>query len=230
MKKICFSLFLFISFILFSCYSPDPLFQIRRLAHSEDLAKKQEASLYYRQAIDTLVNAYSSLGGINKEIGQRLMMSREYLPAIKHLEIARDIRNNDSTIYYWLAVCYVNLYKIEKDPKYFELIEKNYTISLNLTPNNKEVLYSYAQFLVFGKEDYLTAIDVLKKLIIELKNNPMPDAYFLLGRAYYMIEDYENSLKTYETIYTFQKILTKEQKEKLEEFIMTVRGVYKNEQ
>lgn len=221
---------LFITTLIFSCYGTDPLFQIRRLARSEDLTKKEEASIYYKQAIDTLVNAYSSLGGLNKDVGRRLMMSGEYLPAIKHLEIARDIRNNDSTIYYWLALCYVNLYKIEKDNKYFDLIEKNYEISLNITPNNKEVLYGYAQFLIFGKEDYLKAIDILKHLIVQLKNNSMPDAYFLLGRAYYMIEDYEEALKTYETLRTFEKNLTKEQKDKLEEFIMAVRGVInKNE-
>ncbi|HOJ63421.1 MAG TPA: hypothetical protein PLE45_03265 [Spirochaetota bacterium] len=226
MKKIY---LIFITILTLSCYSPDPLFHIRRLARSEDLTKKEEASLLYRQAIDTLVNAYSSLGGLNKDVGRRLMMSGEYLSAIKHFEIARDIRNNDSTIYYWLAVCYVNLYKIEKDPKYFELIEKNYEISLNLTPENKEVLYAYAQFLVYGKEDYFKAIEILKKLVVLLKNNSMPDAYFLLGRAYYMVEDYENALKIYETLKTFEKVLTKEQKEKLDEFIITVRGVIKNE-
>lgn len=215
---------IFFLLIVFSCYSPDPLFHIRRLARSDDLTKKEEASIYYKQAIDTLVEAYSALGGINKEIGRRLMIIREYVPAIKHLEIAREVRNNDSTIYYWLAVCYVNLYKIEKDPKYFELIEKNYQISLNIIPENKEVLYSYANFLIFGKEDYFTAIDILKKLIFNLKNNFMSDAYFLLGRAYYMIEDYENALKIYETLYTFEKKLTKEEKEKIEEFIITVKG------
>ena len=82
---------------------------------------------------------------------------------------------------------------------------------------------------MYGKEEYFKAIEFLKKLVVLLKNNSMPDAYFLLGRAYYMVEDYENALKIYETLKTFEKVLTKEQKEKLDEFIITVRGVIKNE-
>ena len=51
-------------FLLTSCFNYDPLFPIRRLSRNEDLSKKEEASNYYKQAIDVMVDAYSSYGGL----------------------------------------------------------------------------------------------------------------------------------------------------------------------
>ncbi|HOF01149.1 MAG TPA: tetratricopeptide repeat protein [Spirochaetota bacterium] len=208
--------------MLSGCYG-DPLFLVRRMARSDDIEKKMEASRQYRQAIDILTDAYNSYGGLNRDIGQRLMMNRNYALAIKHLELAKEVRTNDGSIYYWLAVCYVNLLKIENKPEYMPIIDNYYQNALNITPDNKEFLYAYAQFLVYGSEDYDKAIETLKKYIVLLKSSFYADAYFLLGRAYYMLERYEEALRVYNELYAFEKKLTKEQIDKLDEFTRTVK-------
>lgn len=209
---------------LSGCFG-DPLFMIRRLAKSDDIEKKTEASKQYRQAIDILTDAYNSYGGLNRDIGQRLMMNRNYTLAIKHLELAKEVRTNDGSIYYWLAVCYVNLLKIENKPEYIPIIDNYYQNALNITSDNKEFLYAYAQFLVYGSENYEKAIEILKKYIVLLKSASHPEAYFLLGRAYYMQERYEEALRVYNELYAFEKKLSKEQKDKLDEFTRTVKGL-----
>ncbi|MCK4797804.1 MAG: hypothetical protein KAT05_10495, partial [Spirochaetes bacterium] len=109
MKRIVI-LFLFASiFMTTSCIQKDPLSAIRRLARSSDIQKKQEAAKQYELAVDTLVKAYASLGSLNKAVGEKLMFQKNYRNAIKHLEIARDIRNEDANVYHWIGVCYVNL-------------------------------------------------------------------------------------------------------------------------
>lgn len=210
-------------FLLTGCFYNDPLFLIRRLSRNEDLAKKQEASAYYKQAIDTLVDAYSAYSGLNREIGLKLLMNQEYKAAIKHLEITTSIKNNDSSAYYWLGIAYMNLYKIENNKEQLEMAEKNYKIALNITPTNKEYLYGYAQLLFYGYSDYDQVIEILKNLIFVLKAETKEN-YLLLGRAYYMIEDYKNAYQTYNDVYKFKKQMTKEEKSKLEEFIQTTRS------
>ncbi|OHD16707.1 MAG: hypothetical protein A2086_10700 [Spirochaetes bacterium GWD1_27_9] len=224
MKKLIFGLFIF---ILFSCYQ-DPLFEIRRLARSSEIENKQKAGRDYQLAITTLFDAYTSYAGLNRDLGYKLMINQNYKVAIKHLEISKDVKNNDSTVYFWIATCYANLYKIEKKIDYLDQAEKNYKISLNIIPNNKEVNYSYAQFLIYLKEEYNKAVEVLNKCIFEL-NADEPNGYFLLGRAYYMLGEYAKAYETYNTIYKFKKILTKEQSSKLDEFIQITRSKMQNE-
>ena len=224
--------FLILAFIcgvtLIGCFNSDPLFPIRRLSRNDDLTKKQEASAYYKQAIDVMVEAYSSYAGLNRDIGIKLVVKQEYKPGIKHLEISTSIKNNDSSAYYWLGIAYVNLYKIEKNQEYLTSADKNYNIALNLTPENKEYLYAYAQLLFYGFEDYYKTIEVLTNLIINLQAD-VKENYFLLARAYYMVGDYKNAYQTYNEIYKFQKKLTKQEKEKLEEFIQVTRSNLTNE-
>lgn len=215
-------------FLLTSCFNYDPLFPIRRLSRNEDLSKKEEASNYYKQAIDVMVDAYSSYGGLNRDIGIKLVSRQEYKMAIKHLEISVEIKNNDSSSYYWLGICYVNLYKIEKEREYLDKADTYYNIALNLTPTNKEYLYAYAQLQFYGFENYDKTIEILNNLIFSL-NADIKENYFLLARAYYMIGDFKNAYQVYSEIYKFKKIMSKVELEKLEEFIQITRSNLKDE-
>ncbi len=204
------------------CINRDPLAEIRKLANSQEIQEKQEAAEQYKIAIDTLVEAYRSLGGLNKAIGEKLMINKSYKEAIKHFEIAKDIRNDDPNIYFWLGVCYVNLYKVEGNKEYLVEAEKSYKIALIIKPEQMDILYGYAHLLVYGKNDYNEALNVLKKYM-ELKpflSKPDLNAYFLLGRIYYLLEDYKSSYETYNKIYEYKNNLTKDQKNKLDEFII----------
>ena len=102
------------------------------------------------------------------------------------------------------------------------LAEKHYEIALRIMPEHLDILYSYAHLLVYGKSEYKKAEEILKKYIQlgPIKLKPDPKAYFLLGRVYYLMKDFENAYKTYNKILDFKKNLTKEEKEKLDEFIM----------
>lgn len=220
MKK---SIILIIILILIftGCKKRDPLDRIKQLA-KVDIQKKQEDSKEYKEAIDTIVDAYRSMGGLNKSVGEYLMTNRSYKEAIKHLEIARDLRNDDVNIYYWLGICNMNLYKIEGNNEYLIDAEKNYQTALRIIPEQMDILYGYAHLLVYGKNDYNEAVDILKKYmgLSQFKSKPDPNAYFLLGRVYYLLEDYKSAYDTYNKIYDFRKNLSKEQKNKLDEFII----------
>ncbi|MBP5706082.1 MAG: hypothetical protein J6W76_02270, partial [Spirochaetales bacterium] len=132
-------------------------------------------------------------------------------------------RSNDSTLYYWMAVCYVNRFKADRSPATMALVYEYYEKSLNLMPNNKEVLYEFAQFLVFGAENYPRAIEVLQQNLTLLGNNFSADTYFLLGRAYYLSGEYDAALRIYHQILDNKTSLSKEQISRAEEFIDTTR-------
>jgi|GEM_PF-1298830 len=175
--------------------------------------------------------------------------NRDYKDAIKHFEIAKDILSEDSEVYFLLGVCYVSLFKIENKFDYLYKAEENYQVSLRLNPGHMDTLFSYANMLIFGIEKYdafeetkiNTAIQLLDEYIYglspklrELKKlkeekgeefvnpkikNPDPEAFFLLGRAYYLAGDYKSAYQTFNQLYEFKSKLSKEQKNKLDEFI-----------
>ena len=246
MKKYIFLILLLSILLLPSCLvKKDPLLEIRRIARSSDLKNKEEASELYKEAIDTMVEAYISLGSLNKAIGEKLMLQQYYEKAIEHLEMAREIRTEDANIYFWLGVCYVNLYKNGNDNSYLEKAENSYQTAIKLLPGYMDALYSYAQLLFYAKEDYEKTVEILNEYLYglspkskELKkamensgedtstfvnpkiNNPDINAYFLLGRAYYMLQDYKSAYDTYQKIYSYKNKLTNEEKSKLDEFIL----------
>lgn len=214
-------LVILISFSLFSCFVSDPLFQIRRLARSNSLDKKNEALGQYKKAIDTLVDAYREYASLNKEVANRLMFNKQFLPAIKHLDTARDLNSNDSEIYYWLGVCYINLYKTKKDVDLLNKAEENYKIAMNISPNYPELLYSYAQLLIYAKNDYKKAISVLSMYLdLNDDDNPDtikdPDGYFLLARAYYLDKQFEEAKRIYGILSDMESLLTTKQKKALD--------------
>lgn len=215
MKKTIF--FLFISILITSCYS-DRLQPIRALARSSDLDKKEEASQLYKEAIRTLVNAYSSSAGLNKTIGKQLTTSGFFEKALEHLQTAREIKNTDEEIYHYIAICYVNLYKIDKSPEKLSLAKENYQYALNLSPNSRGILYDYAQLLVFGTQEYSLAIETLNHYLYDL-NTEDKNGYFLLGRSLFAIGEYNKAYQVFTSIYQFEKNLTTEEKETLQEFI-----------
>lgn len=215
MKK--YLILLFTVIFLASC-SGDRLLPIRRLARSENLDKKTEASLLYKDAIKTLIEAYSSSAGLNKDIGTRLMNMGAFEKAVEHFKIAASIKNNDKVIYHNLGICYVNLYKIQKNSELLSMAEDNYKIALNLAPDSKGTLYDYAQLLVFGTENYSKAIEVLNHYLYDLGTKDK-DGYFLLGRSYYAIGENDKAFTVFNSIYEFEKTLTAAEKEKLGEFI-----------
>ena len=53
-----------------------------------------------------------------------------------------------------------------------------------------------------------------------LRKKPDPNAYFLLGRVYFLMEDYYNAYETFNKMLDFKKELSEEQKDKLDEFII----------
>lgn len=215
-------IFIIVLILIFTgCLRRDPLARIKRLTKAE-IQKKEMDAEELKKTIDIIVEAYSSMGGLNKQIGEYLMLHKSYKEAIKHLELAKQIRNDDANIYYWLGVCNVSLYKIEGNKDYLLEAERNYETALRIMPEHLDILYGYAHLLVYGKNDYENAEKILKKYIeLEpIKLKPDPNAYFLLGRVYYMMGDFRNAYETYNKILQFKKSLTKEEKEKLDEFII----------
>ncbi len=221
MKKLAFLMIVFCVGLV-GC-KQDPLIPIRRLARSDDLAKKMEASRDYQQVINVLRDAYKSNAGLCKDIGRALMMDRQFENALEYFQESVKTRSTDSTLYYWMAVCYVNRFKVDRSPATMATVHEYYEKSLNLMPNNKEVLYEFAQFLVFGAENYPRAIEVLQQNLTLLGSNFSADTYFLLGRAYYLSGEYDAALRIYHQILDNKTSLSKEQISRAEEFIDTTR-------
>jgi len=222
----------FIPILLLSCVSGDPLQGVRRLVNSsvrtfgkeDDLKKKIASAEYYKLAVNTMVEAYSSYSGINKDVALQLMNKKDYNNAVKHFEIALQSRITDSDIYYKLGICYAHIYRIERDNSFLTLAEENYKKALSIAPTNKDILYGYAHLLYYLKSDNTSAISVLQTIVQLTTSIPFPDAYFLLGRIYYENENYSEALKIYLDLLTINSKLNKEQKNKLEEFILQTRA------
>ncbi len=215
MKKIILTI---LCFILFTGCFGDRLQPIRALGRSENIDKKTEASILYQEAIKTMMEAYNSSFGINKDIGTRLMNTGGFEKAIEHFKIAASIKNNDRIIYHNIGICYINLYKINKNDEYLTLARNNYEIALNLAPDTKGLLYDYAQLLIFGYEDYTKAIEVLNHYVYKLGALDK-DGYFLLGRSYYAVGEFDKAYSVFSDIYQFEKKLSDDEKVKLTEFL-----------
>ena len=209
---------IFIIFLFIGCYA-NPNKAIQKLAKSDKLEDKEKASNEYKTAINYMFDAYSSYAGLNRDIGYRLMIQQFYKPAIEHFKIATNLKNSDASSYFWMGVCYANLYKNTKEREFLEEAEKYYNIALNIMPNNRELIYAYSQLLIFSLNRYDEAIEFLKDYVYNLTNGMEPKGYFLLARAYYMVEDYESSFRTYNEMYKFKKKLTKSELEQLNEFV-----------
>ena len=210
-------LFTLLSSVVISC-SPDRLKPIRKLARSQNLEKKEEAALLYKEAVSTLVNAYSSSAGLNKTIGKQLLIKGAYEKALEHLEQSRDIINNDFETYHCIAICNVNLYKINRNKEHLIKAKENYKYALNISPDRPGVLYDYAQLLVFGTEEYQEAVNILTHYIYKLKTQDK-NGYFLLGRSLFLLGEYDKAYEVYSSIYNFEKELTAEEKTSLDGFI-----------
>lgn len=210
-------LFTLLSSVVISC-SPDRLKPIRKLARSQKLEKKEEAALLYKEAVSTLVNAYSSSAGLNKTIGKQLLIKGAYEKALEHLEQSRDIINNDFETYHCIAICHVNLYKINRNKEHLIKAKENYKYALNISPDRPGVLYDYAQLLVFGTEEYQEAVNILTHYIYKLKTQDK-NGYFLLGRSLFLLGEYDKAYEVYSSIYNFEKELTAEEKTSLDGFI-----------
>ncbi len=218
MKKITkFVLFTLAVIFVTSC-SADRLRPIRALARSQNLDKKEEAAQLYKEAVSTLVSAYSSSAGLNKTIGKQLIFKGAYEKALFHLEQSRDIVNNDFETYYYIAVVHVNLYKINRNKEHLLKAKENYQFALNISPDRPSVLYDYAQLLVFGTKEYQEAVKILTHYLYQLKTSDK-NGYFLLGRSLFMLGEYEKAYEVYSSIYDFEKELTAEEKTSLEGFI-----------
>lgn len=210
-------LFTLLSSVVISC-SPDRLKPIRKLARSQNLEKKEEAALLYKEAVSTLVNAYSSSAGLNKTIGKQLLIKGAYEKALEHLEQSREIINNDFETYHCIAICHVNLYKINRNKEHLIKAKENYKYALNISPDRPGVLYDYAQLLVFGTEEYQEAVNILTHYIYKLKTQDK-NGYFLLGRSLFLLGEYDKAYEVYSSIYNFEKELTAEEKTSLDGFI-----------
>ena len=210
-------LFTLLSSVVISC-SPDRLKPIRKLARSQKLEKKEEAALLYKEAVSTLVNAYSSSAGLNKTIGKQLLIKGAYEKALEHLEQSRDIINNDFETYHCIAICHVNLYKINRNKEHLIKAKENYKYALNISPDRPGVLYDYAQLLVFGTEEYQEAVNILTHYIYKLKTQDK-NGYFLLGRSLFLLGEYDKAYEVYSSIYNFEKELIAEEKTSLDGFI-----------
>lgn len=91
-----------------------------------------------------------------------------------------------------------------KAVQYMELGEYNkaleqYTILLRDQPENPEYNFQAGVVLFEGSFDKSKSIPLFEKVIEKAQNNPNPDAYYYLGRAYHYDQNYFYAIASYNT-------------------------------
>ena len=143
--------------------------------------KKNKAPLIRKKIYDKLTKA------------QELVNAQKYAEATAILDKINDGRrlNNTERIQLWNFYAYIAF----SQDKYKEAI-KAYNTMLELpdlqTGVKTSTIYTLSQ-LYFLTENYPKALEYIKRWI-KLSEKPSPDAYALLGQAYYKLQQFKNAI------------------------------------
>jgi tetratricopeptide (TPR) repeat protein len=215
------------------CKMDDPLWQVKRLARSEERGDQLAAEKQFEQVVDLLMESYNHQGQLSKRLGIALIAESKFELAISHLEKARELETVDAEVHYNLAVCYVAMYKRDQDKGWIARADEAYRLAVldNTEPTGplyRQSLYGYAHLLVYGKEQYEEALPLLKKYLITLGTRD-PKGWFLLGRVYYLLGDYDEALNTYTDLKaSYYDVMSHEEKQQLDVIMGQLRESFEN--
>lgn len=172
----------------------------------EDLRK---AISLYEAKIEEYVKDAAQTGSYWKILASRLSDKGLHTEALDALSRAIAYTPEDTALHYLrgvsagiLAKSTLGLY--EQQQYYYDLAEKSFLRSIELNNRYIRPRYSLGVLYTFDLDRPDDAIPQLEKYL-ELSPNSKPinsdiDAMFVLARAYYMVEEYQNSVDLYDRI------------------------------
>lgn len=162
----------------------------------------------YEERIDEIINETQQTGIWWKLLGTRYLDNQQYGKALEAFQHAIEVYPANQNLYYYVGVCAGYLaeaaldYSISGDrserERYLNLAESAYLRALDIEPRYVRALYGLSVLYVFEMNRWQEAIPLLENVLsIEEKHT---DAMFVLARAYYVGEQYQNASDMYDRI------------------------------
>lgn len=177
----------------------------------EDAIKK------YQLRVEDIVSSESQIGIWYKILATRYLDEKMYGRALENFQKAIEYYPENQNLYYYVGLCagfmakssldYNGTGDLSKRQNYLELSKRAYLRAIQIEPTYVRALYGLSVLYIFEYDDSFMAIPYLKKLLsVDTKHT---DAMFLLARAYYENNDYDEAVKLYDTI---ESLSTSEEK------------------
>jgi tetratricopeptide (TPR) repeat protein len=166
----------------------------------EDLRKAIDL---YQKKIDEHVRDAAQTGVYWKILGSRLIDKKLYGEALEALENAVSYYPEDETIHYLIGLSAGTLAKSEyfsraEAVRHFDISESAYRRAIDIDGNYGKALYGISVLYVFELERPADAVPYLERFLDINKSDT--DAMFVLARAYYMTQKYEEAVGMYDRI------------------------------
>lgn len=171
----------------------------------------EEAISKYERRVEDIMLAQNRIAIWYKMLGTRYMDSKMYLKALQSFTKALEYYPDNHNLYYRVGVCASTLAKNflgfsseesseeVMDATYYNNIAVSaYLKALEIQPNYNSAAYALSVLYVYELNESVKAIPILQDLLQRDSKNY--DAMFVLAAAYYLVEDYEEAIKTYRYI------------------------------
>ncbi len=174
----------------------------KRLSKSEKMEDWEKAIEKYDEIIKMKVNAREYQALLYRKLGKRHLEMEHWNDALYNFKKAAEILPNEGILHYYIGICYSQLSRsVIDNNKKIELIklaEKEYKLSLKLTPDLIDPLYGLGIIYFYIWNDYKKGIEYMAEV---LKKDPRNiDAHFALARFYYEIGEPVKSLEFYKAL------------------------------
>lgn len=179
-----------------------------------------EAIKKYQHRVEDILNADIRTGLWYKILASRYMDNKLYGKALENYRQAIEFYPTNQNLFYYTGICAAYMAKasldfdatgstLERDG-YYSLAESAYLRAIELQGDYIRALYALAVLYIFEFNTPNKAIPFLETLLA--KENQNIDAMFLLARAYYSENSFDEAIKLYDRIIS----ITKDTKKKAE--------------
>lgn len=202
MRKI-FILFV-LMFLFFACSNEfkKRYREAKRLSKSNNIEDWEKAIEKYDEIIKMKVNAREYQALLYRKLGKYHLQMEHWNDALYNFKKAVEILPNEGILHYYIGVCYSQLSRSTTDEnRKIELIkiaEREYKLSLELTPDLIDPLYGLGIIYFYVWNDYKKGIEYMAEVLRKDPKNI--DAHFALARFYYEVGEPVKSLEFYKAL------------------------------
>ncbi|PIE98121.1 MAG: hypothetical protein CR988_04960 [Treponema sp.] len=198
--------------LLTSCYNNTLLIRMQEMEEGvrnpTTIDELEDAIGKYSRRVDDILIAENRIAIWYKMLGSRYVDRKMYKKALEAFKKALDYYPENQNIYYQIGVCASQMAKSSLDfsatgvnpekERYYNLAVSAYNRALEIDPKYTGAAYSLSVLYVYELNQPDKAIPLLSS-VVERQKKPLK-AIFVLAAAYYLCEDYTNSIAMYEKI------------------------------
>lgn len=171
------------------------------------VAELESAISKYERRVEDIMLAQNRIAIWYKMLGTRYVDSKMYVKALAAYTKALEYYPDNHNLYYETGLCASKIAKnfatlateAEHDATYYyALAVKAYMSALQLQPDYTKAAYALSVLYVYELNESGKAISLLLPVIEREPKNY--EALFVLAAAYYLNQDYDNAIRTYNTI------------------------------